>query len=138
MKIMMFGRSRFALWLLAGLTAVQLAMPVEAQQAAQLEARVSKVIDGDTFTLKGVSRHIRVWGLDAPERGDPGGPAATSALRGLISGVTLHSDLRDIDRYGRYVGQCFLGDGRDIAAVMIQMGVATEYCRYSGGYYGTC
>ena len=50
----------------------------------------------------------------------------------------LHCDVRDIDRYGRFVGQCFLGDGRDIAAVMIEVGVATEYCRYSGGYYGTC
>ena len=138
MKLMMCGKFRFTLWLLAGLTAAQFAAPVAAQQAAQLEARVSKVIDGDTFTLKGVSRHIRVWGLDAPERGDPGGPAATSALRGLISGSTLRCEVRDIDRYGRYVGQCFLGDGRDIAAVMIQVGVATEYCRYSGGYYGTC
>lgn len=138
MKLMMCGKFRFALGLLVWLATAQLALPLEAQQAAHLEARVSKVIDGDTFTLKGVSRHIRVWGLDAPERSDPGGPAATAALRGLISGATLHCDLRDIDRYGRYVGQCFLGDGRDIAAVMIQVGVAREYCRYSGGYYGTC
>ena len=32
----------------------------------------------------------------------------------------------------------FLPDGRDIAAEMIRAGVATEYCRYSGGFYGTC
>ena len=28
--------------------------------------------------------------------------------------------------------------GRDIAEAMISMGVATEYCRYSRGFYGNC
>jgi len=27
---------------------------------------------------------------------------------------------------------------RDIAAEMIRSGAATEYCRFSRGYYGTC
>lgn len=103
-----------------------------------LEARVSKVLDGDTFTLSGHSRRIRVWGLDAPEWNRPGGSAATAAMRSLISGQTLTCEVRDMDRYGRYVGRCFLPDGRDIAAEMIRQGVATEYCRFSRGYYGTC
>lgn len=128
----------FALILLVGLGVLPPATPLAARQATLLDARVSKVIDGDTFTMKGVSRHIRVWGLDAPEKGDPGGTAATAAMRGLITGATLHCELHDIDRYGRYVGQCFLPDGRDIAAEMIRAGVATEYCQYSRGYYGTC
>jgi len=110
----------------------------QARQAAVLEARVSKILDGDTFTLKGQSRRIRVWGLDAPEWNHQGGSAATAAMKGLISGETLQCHVRDMDRYGRYVAQCFLPDGRDIAAEMIRMGVATEYCRYSGGHYGTC
>lgn len=138
MKPMIFRRFCLALVLFVGLAVPQLPTPVEARQAAEIDARVSKVIDGDTFTLSGQSRRIRVWGLDAPERSDPGGPAATAAMRGLISGVRLHCDIRDIDRYGRYVAQCFLPDGRDIAAEMIRAGVATEYCRYSRGYYGTC
>jgi endonuclease YncB( thermonuclease family) len=96
----------------------------QAQQAGALEARVSKVVDGDTFTLSGESRRIRVWGLDAPEWDQ--------------SGETLRCNVLDIDRYGRLVGQCFLPDGRDIAAEMIRSGAATEYCRYSSGYYGTC
>lgn len=103
-----------------------------------LEARVSKVLDGDTFTLSGHSRRVRVWGLDAPEWNRPGGSAATAAMRSLIAGKILQCRVRDMDRNGRYVGQCFLPDGRDIAAEMIRIGVATEYCRYSRGYYGTC
>lgn len=110
----------------------------QAEQAPALEARVSKIIDGDTFTLSGESRRIRVWGLDAPEWDHRGGSAATSTLRGLISGNRLRCSILDMDRYGRLVAQCFLPDGRDIAAEMIRSGAAREYCRYSRGYYGTC
>lgn len=109
-----------------------------AEKAPVLEARVSKILDGDTFTLSGQSRRIRVWGLDAPEWNHHGGSTATATLRRLISGKELRCAVRDIDRYGRLVGQCFLPDGRDIAAEMIRSGLATEYCRYSRGYYGTC
>ena len=109
-----------------------------AQQSFGLEARVSKIFDGDTFTLSGESRRIRVWGLDAPEWDQRGGSTATETLRSLISGKTLRCSVVDIDRYGRFVAQCFLPDGRDIAAAMISSGAASEYCRYSRGYYGTC
>ena len=70
---------------------------------------------------------------------EPAGWAdATATMRRLVSGISLHCSQRDIDRYDRIVAQCFLPDGRDIAAVMIRAGVATEYCRYSRGYYRTC
>ena len=110
----------------------------QAQQSSALEARVSKILDGDTFTLSGESRRIRVWGLDAPEWDQQGGSNATATLRSLISGKTLRCNVLDIDRYGRLVGQCFLPVGRDIADEMIRSGAATEYCRYSRGFYGTC
>ncbi|WRH63805.1 MAG: thermonuclease family protein [Fuscovulum sp.] len=109
-----------------------------AQSSDTLEAKVSKVLDGDTFTLSGESRRIRIWGLDAPEWNHQGGAAATATLRGLISGTRLRCAVLDIDRYGRLVAQCFLPDGRDIAEEMIRSGAAGEYCRYSGGFYGTC
>ena len=88
---------------------------VRAEEAPILEARVSKVLDGDTFTLKSKSRRIRVWGLDAPEWNHEGGSAATSTLRSLISGKRLSCVVLDIDRYGRLVAQCVLPNGRDIA-----------------------
>lgn len=124
--------TRVALLLLVSITTL------DAGETRSVEARVSKVLDGDTFTLKGISRRIRVWGLDAPEWNHPGGSTATATMRALIAGKTLRCDLRDVDRYGRFVMQCSLPDGRDIAAEMIRIGAATEYCRYSRGYYGTC
>jgi endonuclease YncB( thermonuclease family) len=97
-----------------------------------------RVTDGDTFRLSGLGVAVRVWGLDAPERKQRGGSAATKALRDLIDGHTLTCLDRGNDRYRRVVGQCFLENGQDIAAAMIAAGVAREYCRYSRGFYGTC
>ena len=134
-------RHRPAFLLIAAFAAVLAlfaAPDARAEIAINLEARVSKILDGDTFTLSGESRRIRVWGLDAPEWNHQGGSAATATLRGLISGKRLRCAIRDIDRYGRLVAQCFLPDGRDIAAEMIRSGAAREYCRFSKGYYGTC
>lgn len=73
----------------------------QAQNSATIEAKVSKVLDGDTFRLRGESRRIRVWGLDAPEWDQRGGSTATATLRSLIRGKTLRCSVLDIDRYGR-------------------------------------
>lgn len=132
---------RLAFSLLVSIAAalLLLAGPVaQAEEAPILEAKVSKILDGDTFTLRGESRRIRIWGLDAPEWNDRGGSAARSTLRSLISGERLRCAVLDIDRYGRLVAQCLLPDGRDIAAEMIRSGAAAEFCRYSRGFYGTC
>jgi endonuclease YncB( thermonuclease family) len=120
------------------LASVLVSVPARLHAEERLSARVSKITDGDTFTLSGTSRRIRIWGLDAPEKDETGGSLATDVLRDLISGKELDCLVRDIDRYGRIVGQCFLPDGRDITAEMIRSGVATEYCRFSKDYYGTC
>lgn len=93
------------------------------------------MIEGQVYDLEPA---IRIWGLDAPETDEPGGSEATQTLTRLIAGQTLTCQIKDVDRYSRIVGQCFLPNGRDIAAEMINLGVATEYCRYSGGHYGTC
>lgn len=98
----------------------------------------TRVVDGDTFYIISRDTRIRVWGLDAPEVNTPGGSEATAALERLVAGQELTCRQRDIDRYGRIVGQCFLPDGRDITAAMIESGTATEYCRYSGNHYRTC
>lgn len=105
--------------------------------AHQYEGVVTRVVDGDTLYLDGVETRIRLWGLDAPERGQPGGNAAKRALREIAHGERLRCKEVDIDRYGRIVGKCFLADGGDVAALMIESGKAREYVRYSGGYYST-
>ncbi len=58
------------------------------QPAREVTARafeVVRVIDGDTFVVEydGEPTSVRIHGIDAPERGEPGHDAATAALREL-------------------------------------------------------
>lgn len=134
------GRATAALvtaMVLTGCVATEVAAPATPSRF-DFAGQVTRVVDGDTFWINSQSNRVRVWGLDAPEVGRAGGSAATAQLTGLVSGRSVQCRMRDVDRYGRIVGQCWLPDGRDIAATMIASGTAREYCRFSGNYYGTC
>ena len=100
--------------------------------------RLARALLATIITAMALLAGPDVWGLDAPEWNHQGGSTATSTLHSLISGKQLRCAVLDVDRYGRLVAQCVLPSGRDIAAEMIRSGAATEYCRYSGGYYGNC
>ena len=121
-----------------------------------LTAPVRFVVDGDSLYLAGVKPQIRLWGVDAPERDEPGFNAARNALKQLVVKQNIHCRQQDIDKYGRIVARCrlaaqgviiskqgasvdFSADRqRDINAQMIRGGTAREYCYFSKGYYGAC
>lgn len=129
---------------LAAVLAVAIVTIQAMAQPAPLEpvrysARVAYVIDGDTLALDGVEPRIRLWGVDAPERDQRGAQAATDALKSLAGqGVRVSYIQIDRDRYSRIVARVFLPDGREINRMMIEGGTATEFCRYSKGFYGRC
>ena len=101
---------------------------------------VAFVIDGDTFIARdaaGYEHRIRLWGLDAPELDERGGPEARALLTRLIDnsdgGVTCY--VIDEDRYGRTVARCDDDMPIDLACMMIQSGTASEWLHFSNGYY---
>ena len=94
------------------------------------------IVDGDTLKLDG--QRYRLWGIDAPEKGEPGGSAATRALQAIIDGQALDCDVLDVDRYDRPVVICELPDGRDPSCEMVAQGHATDWPRYSNGHYKPC
>ncbi len=114
------------------------ALSAEADAAipARLTGRALRIVDGDTFYLGGVEERIRLWGIDSPERREPGFDEAAAALSALVADRTLSCEELDRDRYQRIVARCTLDDGRDVGAVMIEIGSAVEMLRYSDGYYG--
>lgn len=93
---------------------------------------VKHIIDGDTFDTN--NGRIRIWGIDTPERNEKGYYEAKEALARMIADKTLKCDIKDIDKYNRKVGQCFLYD-QDIAIPLLKDGYAVEYKYFSKGYY---
>jgi micrococcal nuclease len=88
--------------------------------------------DGDTIELGEMA--IRLQGLAAPEWSEPGGVEARTAMVDLVQGRTVRCELDGSRTYDRCAGICYL-DGQDIAAVLVQQGLARDCPRYSGGRY---
>ena len=108
------------------------------QETESYSGTVAQVIDGDTLRLTGYQPRIRLFGIDAPERGEQGYDTATHVLRRLTSDQRVRCETINIDRYGRTVAKCWNEAGRELSAEMIRLNAATEWCRYSGGIYGSC
>lgn len=103
---------------------------------------ITKVSDGDS--LRSGNLRIRLFGIDAPELKQQCldqngviwgcGVAAKQQLNALV-GMNKHlqCSLRDVDRYGRLVMQCFSGS-IDIGAAMVRSGHALAYRDFSDLY----
>ena len=119
-------------WVLAALLVVVLVLPVHAGGEA-VEARVSRVVDGDTIvvTVGAVSERVRYIGVNAPEvhhprRGEElGGREAAAVNRALVQGkhVRLEMDVRPRDRYGRLLAYVWVGDVM-VNAELVRLGYA--------------
>lgn len=90
------------------------------------------ITDGDTFRCDGGVR-IRLWGVNAPERNAPGGPAATRALAAITRSKAVVCQ-RKGKSYDRIVAQCWVGR-RDVAGDLVRQGHAVDWPKFSKGYY---
>jgi endonuclease YncB( thermonuclease family) len=97
-------------------------------------------IDGDTLKIR--SAHIRLSGIDAPERDQSClvrgqtylcGRFATLALSGKIGGQTVTCKWRSRDQYERLLGTCY-ADGENLNKWMVAQGWALAYRQYSMAY----
>ena len=104
--------------------------------------QITKVSDGDS--LRSGTLQIRLFGIDAPELNqeckDQNGEiwgCGIAAHRQLVTLIgtkkELQCSLRDVDRYGRLIMQCFNGS-TDIGAAMVQSGHALAYRHFSNLY----
>lgn len=94
------------------------------------------IIDGDT--IRCASERVRLWGVNSPERGEPGYGEASRHLAQLTTGKVVVCKPpptgQDRDRYGRAVRVCFFGP-RDLGREQVRAGHAVDMPRYSKGFY---
>lgn len=114
--------------------------------AADYLGKVLAVADGDTFTMDsdGEKVRVRICGIDAPERGQPGYGQAAGVLANMIEGKTVHclqvGDGTVCDGRSkptsrdRIVAQCFL-EKADVAEEMVKSHTACDWPKFSGGRY---
>jgi micrococcal nuclease len=91
------------------------------------------VIDGDTIVIDNL--HIRLAGIDAPELDHPWGQQSKWAMVKLCKGQTVTARIKPELSYDRVVAECFLPDGRDLAAELVKAGLALDWSKFSGGKY---
>jgi micrococcal nuclease len=105
--------------------------------AAPLAGVVFVVIDGDTVLFKPDHYHpksraflkVRLADIDAPEKDQPHGEAATEALKALVLNQRAQLDIVATDSYGRKVGRLSVGS-QSVNAEMVRRGFAWASTRY--------
>lgn len=122
--------------------------PASEEDAAPLEAaqapldplpgtfRMARVFDGDSFKVTdgNLTVHIRIAGIDAPERGNrkhqtPGQPYSKKAadhLKRLVSNRLVRITGYGMDAYNRQLAEVFV-DGRNVGLDMVASGYAEVY-----------
>ena len=93
---------------------------------------VNHVRDGDTIVVG--NQPIRLNGIAAPERNEPGGKEASAFMRHLVLGKFLSCTDNGQWTYDRLVAVCHL-DGKDIGRLIVAAGLARDCPRFSGGRY---
>ena len=132
----------FSAYLIAGMMLLSGAASASTSYDLSGPVTVTKVSDGDS--LRSGKLRIRIFGIDAPElkqqcQDQNGsawacGLAARQQMENLLDAdKLLHCELRDVDRYGRLVMQCFRGTV-DIGAAMVRSGHALAYRSFSQLY----
>ncbi|GAB6121146.1 thermonuclease family protein [Dysgonomonas termitidis] len=97
-----------------------------------LTGKVVSVADGDTFTLltdNNGRMKVRLYAIDAPERGQDFGTKSREFLNDLCYGKTVTIEKKDTDQYGRILGIAFV-DGMNLNEEMVRNGLAWYYSHY--------
>lgn len=98
-----------------------------------LEAKLVRVIDGDTFSLaaQGQVVRVRLADVDAPEHDQPHGDVATARAAELLAAGPVAVMAVAVDRYGRTVARVRAA-GDDLAWRLVREGLVWPDCHQCG------
>lgn len=97
-----------------------------------ITGEVVSVADGDTFTMKTITNEkikVRLYGIDAPERGQDFGTKSRQLLNDLCYGKVVEVTVEDIDQYDRTLGTVYV-DGINVNEEMVRKGLAWYYSHF--------
>lgn len=107
--------------------------PSASQSSTRTQAKVIRVIDGDTIEveIEGRKYTVRYIGINTPETVDPRRPVerygkeASEKNKELVGGkvVTLEKDVSETDRYGRLLRYVYV-DAIFVNAELVRLGYA--------------
>ncbi|EAI8624426.1 thermonuclease family protein [Campylobacter lari] len=120
---------------LIALFLVAFAYVLNYDSGSYINAKVSRVVDGDTIEAKFEDEKlkIRLFGIDAPESDQAYGKMATQFLKAIVLNKEVVLNVKDEDKYGRILAIVYLND-KDINQVMVKNGFAWAYEHYSDLY----
>ena len=102
------------------------------QAEQQLNAKVIRVVDGDTVVVtdqNNATSRIRLEGIDAPESSQAFGSEAKAKLAELSLNKDVQIYWTKKDPYGRLVGKLMIGD-EDLCLKLLESGLAWHYKQY--------
>ncbi len=101
---------------------------------SKVHGMVISISDGDTYDIlvNGNKKiRIRMYGIDAPEKGMPFYKVSKKYLGSLCFKKNVRIEITDTDKYGRTVARTYLDDGRELGLEMIKAGYAWHFKKYS-------
>ena len=104
--------------------------PTPAAEPAADEVVCHFVQDGDTFKLEDNKTRVRLWGIDAPEKGQPYADEARDRLKELCEGKAVRLEIKDTDQYGRKTAIVWLGK-TNINLQLVKEGLAWHYAYFA-------
>ncbi len=105
-----------------------------ANEPAFINGPVTKVIDGRTIAVGGVS--LRIEGVYTPAPGDIYGYTAKVYTERTVRGMELRCELLEESAGGFPIGRC-LHNGKELGAIVIEAGAARDCPRQSGGRFSS-
>ncbi|MBL8823087.1 MAG: thermonuclease family protein [Planctomycetia bacterium] len=99
----------------------------------EMTCKVVGITDGDTIVVLDSEKQqhkIRLEGIDAPEKSQPFGSKSKDALSTLIMGKDVTIRWSKKDRYGRILGDVFVGE-LHVNLELVKCGMAWHFKEYS-------
>jgi micrococcal nuclease len=123
-----------AIWFVAAWTHILISCePAQTVPVEEIRLTVYRIIDGDSFEgrANGQNYRIRLFGIDAPEKGQDFYQKSKDRLGQLCKEGPIIIKIREKDYFGRWVADAHTNKGEFINQTMVKEGLAWHFTKYS-------